>query len=126
MTALRCPVCGGLVANDPHGRERVYCSRACRMRAYRDRRDGRLRLLGGNEGPEPYPRPGLRRICSGEYATRDGGIRIVRGWGDGSARHWTVLVIAENGDAYVEDTYPRLRDAREAIGVEVRTRETAA
>lgn len=119
-TVTRCPVCYGPVESEPGGREKIYCSRACRMRAYRDRRDGRLRLLGGNDGPVPFPRPGLARIASGEYATRDGGIRIVDHWGD--APGWTVLVLDDAGTAYVEGTYPRLRDAREAVGVELRVR----
>ena len=115
-----CPVCSGEMLNDPHGRDRVYCSRRCRQRAYRDRRDGRLRLFGGNEGPEPVPLPGLARIASGEYATRDGGIRVVRAWGNGDHRTWTVLVLDAHGDAYVEDTYPSLRDARRSLGVRTR------
>lgn len=114
MTA--CAVCAAAIVDHPQGRERLYCSRACRARAYRDRRDGRLRLLGGNDGLRYAPRPGLARIAPGEYATRDDGIRVVA---DG--RRWKVLVRVVDGFVW-EDDYPTLRAVRDALDVPLRRR----
>jgi len=110
-----CAVCAVAIVDDDHGRERLYCSQACRMRAFRDRKRGRLRLLGGNDGPEYAQRPGLRHVGRGVYETRDGGIRI-----ESDGRRWSVALIV-NGVRYpTEPTYPTLRAARHAAGVEPR------
>ncbi|HEX2314750.1 MAG TPA: hypothetical protein VHJ17_13495 [Thermomonospora sp.] len=39
-TDPRCPVCGGLVRTARRRADAVYCSAACRTRAWRSRRDG--------------------------------------------------------------------------------------
>ena len=122
MTALRCSVCGEMFDRPERGpgRRRIYCSRKCRERAYRDRADGRIRLFDDPTRPLAAVRPGLRRIVPGQYATRDGGARIVRDWGD--APGWTVVLVIGH-TSYVEETYPTLRAARESLGVDVRRRE---
>lgn len=112
MTA--CAVCTAEIVDDPHGRERLYCSQACRMRAFRDRKRGRLRLFGGND-PQPLPRPGLRHVGRGVYETRDGGMRI-----ESDGRRWSISLIVHGVRYPTEPTYPTLRAARHAAGVEPR------
>lgn len=109
-----CAVCGGPMVNAPTGRDRVYCSDRCRARAVRDRRRGRMRLFGANDPPDPV-RPGLRHVARGVYETRDGGTRI-----ESDGRRWTVVLIVNGLRFPAEPTYPTLRAARHAVGVDTR------
>lgn len=38
---MRCPRCGNPVEQKPRGRQRLYCSQACRQHAYHHGRNGR-------------------------------------------------------------------------------------
>jgi hypothetical protein len=52
-----CPVCGGAAhRTDRPGRPKLYCSNACRQRAYRWRRDHHARLIA----PRGHPAAGAR------------------------------------------------------------------
>jgi hypothetical protein len=58
-----CPVCGGAAhRTDRPGRPKLYCSNACRQRAYRWRRDHHARLIA----PRGHPAPGAR-VSPGRY-----------------------------------------------------------
>lgn len=65
-----CPVCGAYTPRVlTPGRPKVYCSNACRQRAYRYRCDHGIRLLKGDG--QPVERSAERRITHAMRPTRD-------------------------------------------------------
>jgi len=63
-----CPVCGGAAhRTDRPGRPKLYCSNACRQRAYRWRRDHHARLIA----PRGHPAAGARAGTGRYHALRN-------------------------------------------------------